>query len=461
MVLAVLNDPFYKALRGEKLPGAVTTTNKANRLFEGIVPTTEELKCFVSEFYPVLYKGSPDQPLYSVPKSNHLPLELSNTPTTKDPVVIVDIGGTNIRITWIHGKSIKNINQKIDDFCSDIESTPEAAMKKICKLISELDPEKKATRFAVIYSFPQDNYLTENGIGASVLGSDVIQKRVPFLGKGTDGIRLDEVVNPELTNSGFKVELLVISNDTNFTRYAVRNADTAVIISSGANALLPWFEGAPRNGEIGAFIEIPERYQSKYTLELARNRKASGGGICSFESVIAGNLLPFELADHLRVLIPKVSRFQSRAFIDWVAGYAQASGTELIFALADEKWDEVRRIDEELFKILSPSIGGKNGLAVQLSLLCEALRTRSAGFGAAMITLASEKLLRETDGEVVVALDSSLARASGIFKWELEEYLKSLTGNRVRIELCSDERYSPSTKGALKLLTNYPKVTRL
>ncbi|GEM_PF-5502047 len=459
MVSAVLNDPFYKALRGEKLPGAVTTTKKVSKFFDGIIPGVDELKNFVNELYPILYRGSPDHPFYSVPKPNYLPLELSKSRTTTEPVVIVDIGGTNIRITWIHGKSIKKLNQKIEDFCSDIEATPESAMKKICKLVSEIDPEKKATRFAVIYSFPQENYLTENGVGASIVGSDVIQKRVPFLGKGTDGIRLDEILNPELASIGFKVELLLISNDTNFTRYAVSDADTAVIISSGANALLPWFEGAPRNGEMGAFIEIPARYQSKYTLELGRQRKASGGGFCSFESVIAGNLLPFELADHLRVLIPTVSRFQSNAFIDWVTGYAQASSTELIFALADEKWDEVRRLDNGLFDILSPSIGGENGLAVQISLLCEALRTRSAGFGAAMITLASQKLLRETEGvEVVVALDSSLSRASGSYYWQLMDYTSKLGSSRIRVELCSEETYSPSTKGAHQLLAHYPRL---
>jgi hypothetical protein len=65
----------------------------------------------------------------------------------------------------------------------------------------------------------------------------------------------------------------LISNDTNFLLYTSPEADTAVVLSSGANALLQWESGVPRNGEVGAFIELPEHLQSPITSEIRRARK--------------------------------------------------------------------------------------------------------------------------------------------------------------------------------------------
>jgi hexokinase len=75
-----------------------------------------ELSRFVKDIYSILETGDPTQPLYTVPKSSFLPNALSPTPTTKDPIVTVDIGGTNLRITWKHGEDLREFKEPVEDF---------------------------------------------------------------------------------------------------------------------------------------------------------------------------------------------------------------------------------------------------------------------------------------------------------------------------------------------------------
>lgn len=452
-------DPFCSLFTGEDLKGVLRTTGKVKGIIGGVVPSLEDLAAFVQNIYPILGEGDPSQPLYTIPNPSFLPRDLSPNPTTDDPIVTVDIGGTNLRITWEHENEIREFKQPIQDFFEHAEDLKDA-IEKICLQIEKLDPERAANRFGVIYSFPQKNYQIPNGVGAKVVGSDAVQKGRIFSGEINDGFGLDQALNHNLASLGFKVDVLVITNDTNAGLYSVQNANTAVVLSSGANALLPWGEEAPRNGEIGAYIELPEYLQSPITSEIARIRKEAGEGICSFESVIGGNFLPFELADHIRALAPKLGNFNNKEFLTWYMVSAQRRGADLVLTLADtveeSKWYRLRKVDPWLHEILAPSFSSENGLWSQLSILSESLVKRSAYFGAAMIALSAEGLLRSSEGDVVVALDSSLARSSGSYLWDLELMTHRLTGGRVKIELCSNEPYSPPTQGLKRLLRHYP-----
>jgi hypothetical protein len=139
---------------------------------------------------------------------------------------------------------------------------------------------------------------------------------------------------------------------------------------------------------------------------------------------------------------------------------AQRKRVELVFALADKdansRWYRLQEVDPRLHKILSPSFFDSNRLCAQLSALSEVLVKKSAYFGAAMIALSSERLLRNRKGYVVVALYSSLGRGSGFYLWELGSMAHKLTGGKVKIEFCENEPYSAPTQGAMRLLWFYP-----
>jgi len=338
-------------------------------------------------------------------------------------LLALDIGGTSTKLGLCvrasDGKEkwellFEKLNEEFND-----QNDSENSLKRFARAVAEYAAEQidreNGYALGLVWSNALKSFHHPLGVNAKVIQRDNYAKSEWFIADLKDG---DDIGTPFLeafAACGIEISSLVVANDVVFTMKALPGAHAGMVASTGVNATLV-FDGEIYNGQLGDLLELDARYLS------VADRVGEGVAAKNVQEICAGAFLPRLLTSYIMALR------------DAGVGEFRAPGAELE-RLGAMKWERFSTIDLDSliedpanFDRAHPEIGN----IAAISALSREIILRSAK-AASLVALMSVENQTADGKDLVIALDSRLAREMGIWREEASRTLVGMTDLSRRI----------------------------
>lgn len=384
-------------------------------------------------------------------------IPLRSTSTTTFPALIVDVGGTSVKVglrlikngeqLWHLLFETEHANFRVPPVAGQrlVESFFLGVAQRSVTELRQLEFDAHSIQgCGLVWSNAMENFFDpEIGITACVAGRANYMKGEWFIEDLNDGDNLAHFFLRSFSNVGISPKRLVISNDTPLTLKALADADGGVVAATGLNgtiikqvrelpalsmAELPPMSEIVCNGEIGGRFIIDQSLRTEADY-IGLNTEAK-----TIEHLMAGKFVPKLFAHYIKTLAGRgVSSLEDLgAYLTSLKASAYdefgMKDTSLTFMNPAEFL--AKRKNSELY----------SGLVVdELADLARSLIRRSATL-AAIVCYATISNQFDRKSSLKVALDSRLAREIPLFREVLYTKFEALLPKKVTAEIVMLQR---------------------